>query len=104
MLILPSSVLLGIFTFTILDYRISEFYMCKTPWMLMPKFFLIQISFLMMALWLYEVGETAVPAEQNWVLSFQHMLEMVCSSSCVEIWLEWCVCMKAGTVAIYGFV
>lgn len=53
--------------------------MYKTPWMLMPKFFLIQISFLMMALWLYEVGETAVPAEQNWVLSFQHKLEMVCS-------------------------
>jgi len=37
--------------------------MYKTPWMPKPKFFLIQISFLMMALWLYEVSEMAVPAE-----------------------------------------
>lgn len=62
-LIFPSCVLLGIFTSTIQGSRISEFYMYKTPWMLMPKFFLIQISFLMMALWPYEVSETAVPAE-----------------------------------------
>lgn len=69
--ILPSFVLLGIFTFTIQDYRTSGFYMYKTPWMLMPKFFLIQISFLMMALWLYEVGDTAVTPEQVWVFRCQ---------------------------------
>lgn len=62
-LIFPSCVLLGIFTSTIQDCRTSEFYMYKTPWMPIPKFFLIQISFLMMALWLCEVSETAVPAE-----------------------------------------
>lgn len=63
LLIFPSCVLLGIFTSTIQDCRTSVFYMYKTPWMPMPKFFLIQISFLMMALWLYEVSEAAVPAE-----------------------------------------
>lgn len=43
--------------------------MYKTPWMPKPKFFLIQISFLMMALWPYEVSETAVPAEEVSVFS-----------------------------------
>lgn len=61
--IFPSCILSGIFTSTIQDCRTSESYMYKIPWMLMPKFFLIQISFLMMALWLYEVSETAVSAE-----------------------------------------